>query len=348
MASYQPIENYAVIGDLNTIALVGLHGSIDFLCFPNFDSPSIFAALLDNERGGYFQISPVLKAYREKQLYLPDTNVLLTRFLSSAGVAEITDFMPVEALDKNKDLVRIVSCVRGSLEFSMACCPRFDYARSRHSIARRSDNEFIFSCDDKAIGPIRLRSNVQMRSNMADVVTTFTLQSGDRAVFVLEYVIDGSPVNDDIDPFAEKRLYETINFWNGWVGKSRYHGRWMEIVNRSALVLKLMTSRTFGSIVASPTFGLPEEIVIASNFALTWDTDGDKLISKREMAGGMFYVSDANGDGKVAEKNWMNGKRAAKHLKYLTIWERSHVRSHISVVQMRLWARFLLTGFLAI
>lgn len=96
--SYQPIENYGIIGDLNTVALINLNGSIDFMCFPDFDSPSIFAALLDDKKGGHFQITPQLDQARNKQLYLPDTNVLLTRFLSSDGVAEITDFMPVEEL----------------------------------------------------------------------------------------------------------------------------------------------------------------------------------------------------------------------------------------------------------
>src|SRR4028118_1232782 len=101
-ASYQPIENYGIIGDLNTVALVGLNGSIDFMCFPDFDSPSIFAALLDEQKGGRFEIKPVLAEMKTKQLYLPDTNVLLTRFLSCGGVGEITDFMPVEELFEGK------------------------------------------------------------------------------------------------------------------------------------------------------------------------------------------------------------------------------------------------------
>ncbi|MGE5435673.1 MAG: trehalase-like domain-containing protein, partial [Syntrophothermus sp.] len=92
---YQPIENYGVIGNLNTIALVGLNGCIDFLCFPEFDSPSVFAALLDKNKGGYFRIFPELDGVKNKQMYIPDTNVLLTRFLSNQGVGEITDFMPI-------------------------------------------------------------------------------------------------------------------------------------------------------------------------------------------------------------------------------------------------------------
>ncbi|HYK57029.1 MAG TPA: trehalase-like domain-containing protein, partial [Flavisolibacter sp.] len=122
---YQPIENYGIIGDLNTVALVGLNGSIDFMCFPDFDSPSIFAALLDVNKGGYFKIAPAFNGMKTKQLYLPDTNVLLTRFLSQEGVGEITDFMPVEELYTGKELIRRVTTVRGTVNYKMHCCPRF-------------------------------------------------------------------------------------------------------------------------------------------------------------------------------------------------------------------------------
>jgi GH15 family glucan-1,4-alpha-glucosidase len=131
--SYQPIENYGIIGDLNTVALVGLNGSIDFMCFPDFDSPSIFAALLDEQKGGRFEIKPVLAEMKTKQLYLPDTNVLLTRFLSCGGVGEITDFMPVEELFEGKELIRRVTTVRGEVKYKMKCSPRFNYGRSTHT-----------------------------------------------------------------------------------------------------------------------------------------------------------------------------------------------------------------------
>src|SRR3954447_23065734 len=127
--SYQPIGNYGVIGDLNTVALVGLNGSIDFMCFPDFDSPSIFAALLDEHKGGRFEIKPVFNGMKTKQLYLPDTNVLLTRFLSGEGVGEITDFMPVEELFDGKELIRRVTTVRGEVKYKMKCSPRFNYGR---------------------------------------------------------------------------------------------------------------------------------------------------------------------------------------------------------------------------
>jgi GH15 family glucan-1,4-alpha-glucosidase len=134
---YAPIEDYGIIGDLHTLALVGKDGSIDFLCLPSFDSPSVFAALVDAERGGRFQIAPQLGEAARKQLYLPDTNVLLTRFLSNDGVAELSDFMPVEDAGQAHNLVRRVKTVRGEIRFSMRCDPRFDYARTTHSVERR-------------------------------------------------------------------------------------------------------------------------------------------------------------------------------------------------------------------
>ena len=141
---YAPIGEYGIIGDLHTVALVGMDGSIDFLCLPSFDSPSVFAALLDADRGGRFQLAPVLDGAARKQLYLPDTNVLLTRFLDSDGVAEVSDFMPVEDAGQAHNLVRRAKTVRGEVRFQMRCEPRFDYARALHTAERRGDTEVLF------------------------------------------------------------------------------------------------------------------------------------------------------------------------------------------------------------
>src|SRR5919107_1666156 len=141
---YQPIENYGIIGDLNTVALVGLNGSIDFMCFPNFDSPTVFAALLDADKGGRFQIVPAFSEMKTKQLYLPDTNVLLTRFLSNEGVGEITDFMPVEELYSGKELIRRVTTVRGEVRYELQCKPRFDYGQATHRVEQVGDKEVLF------------------------------------------------------------------------------------------------------------------------------------------------------------------------------------------------------------
>ena len=158
-ARHAPIGDYGVIGDLYTVALVGKDGSIDFLCLPHFDSPSVFAALVDADRGGRFQIAPVLDSAVRKQLYLPDTNVLLTRFLDDHGVAEVSDFMPVEDAGHAHNLVRRAKTVRGEVRFQMRCHPRFDYARATHMTERRSDTEVLFlgrSDDGELV--LRLRS----------------------------------------------------------------------------------------------------------------------------------------------------------------------------------------------
>src|ERR1044071_2887574 len=132
---FGPIENYGVIGNMQSIALVGMNGSIDFLCYPNFDSPTVFAAILDDQRGGRFEIQPQLANMRVRQLYLPDTNILLTRFLAEEGVAELTDYMPIEQDDKQpNEIVRTVSVIRGAVKFQMCCQPRFNYAAGKHQI----------------------------------------------------------------------------------------------------------------------------------------------------------------------------------------------------------------------
>jgi GH15 family glucan-1,4-alpha-glucosidase len=257
--SYQPIENYGVIGDLNTVALVGLNGSIDFLCFPEFDSPSIFASMLDHEKGGNFEIFPTNGQVKYKQLYIPDTNVLMTRFLSPEGVGEITDFMPVDELRKGHALVRRVTQVRGQEPYTMNCRPRFDYGRSEFEVIK-SERTLIFSSLGSDGLVLKLTSTVPLEIKDGDGYATFTLSPGETADFIFE-IVSGDFVSDSHEEgFVDRALKDTINYWKQWIGRSLYKGRWQEIVNRSALVLKLMTSHRHGSIVASATFGLPEKV----------------------------------------------------------------------------------------
>jgi GH15 family glucan-1,4-alpha-glucosidase len=322
MASYQPIENYAVIGDLDTIALVGLNGSVDFLCFPHFDSPTIFAALLDHNQGGFFKISPQHDNVKHKQLYLPETNVLLTRFLSHQGVGEITDFMPVEDLYVGKELIRTVSCVRGSLNFTVECRPRFNYGRSPHTIRKINDYEVLFISKGPDNLKLRMRSTIPIAHHGGDIVQSFELSIGEKATFILEYVTDDSAIQIPVVEFAERSLFATINYWKDWISKSRYKGRWVEIVNRSALVLKLMTSRKYGSIIASPTFGLPEEIGGVRNwdYRYTWIRDASftiyallKLGYKKEAREFMNWVekqcNDIDQAGSLSLMYSVDGKK---------------------------------------
>ena len=169
VSRYAPLGEYGIIGDLHTVALVGIDGSIDFLCAPSFDSPSVFAALLDADRGGRFKLAPLLDGATRKQLYLPDTNVLLTRFLDTTGVAEVSDFMPVEDAGHAHNLVRRAKTVRGEVRFQMRCEPRFDYARVQHTVELRDQTEALFvgrSGADELV--LRLRSSVPMRLDEGD------------------------------------------------------------------------------------------------------------------------------------------------------------------------------------
>ena len=271
---YQPVENYGIIGDLDTVALVGMDGSIDFLCLPEFDSPSVFAALLDDRAGGRFLVAPLLDGVSRKQLYLPDTCVLLTRFLSDAGVAEVSDFMPIAEAAHNHQVVRRAKTVRGELDFRMVCQPRFDYARGTHTAERTRDGALFISTGNHPIA-LRLRASVPVRIEAGAAVAEFRLRADESASFVLEQADPGQDSPSGAGDYVAEAFKETVNFWRRWIGRSWYQGRWREMVNRSALTLKLLTSRRHGSMVAAPTFGLPEQVGGTRNwdYRYTWIRD---------------------------------------------------------------------------
>jgi GH15 family glucan-1,4-alpha-glucosidase len=271
--AFQPIEDYGVIGNMQSIALVGMNGSIDFLCYPEFDSPTVFAALLDDERGGRFEIRPGLANVRVRQLYLPETNVLLTRFLAEQGVVELTDYMPIEKQGAQpNEIVRMVSVIRGTVRFAMSCRPRFNYAASDHDI-QLSDGCATFFPTQRSCPPMSLYSTVPIERQQQDIVSEFVLQAGDKACFVFGGLrIEGSPPEMDL---IGQRFLDTCQFWKTWIARSNYKGRWREMVQRSALVLKLLISRNHGSIIAAPTFSLPESIGGVRNwdYRFTWLRD---------------------------------------------------------------------------
>jgi GH15 family glucan-1,4-alpha-glucosidase len=297
---YQPIENYGVIGDLHTVALVGMDGAIDFMCAPRFDSASVFATLLDDERGGRFQLAPLLEGARQKQLYLPDTCVLLTRFLSDDGVAEVSDFMPIGDGRQTHDVVRRAKTVRGEVRFRMVCQPRFDYARATHIAEQTADGIRFIAGSGPALAFL-LRSSIPVRIVDGAAVAEFTLRADESASFVFEQVEPGGESASGAPDYVARAFKDTVNFWRSWVGRSTYRGRWREMVNRSALTLKLLTSRPFGSIVAAPTFGLPEWVGGGRNwdYRYTWIRDASftlygliRLGFTGEAAAFMRWVED--------------------------------------------------------
>jgi GH15 family glucan-1,4-alpha-glucosidase len=259
---YQPIENYGLIGDMHSVALVGMNGSIDWFCVPRFDSPSIFAALLDDQKGGRFRIAPADDAHvTYKQFYWPATNVLVTRFLSAEGAAELTDFMPVAdpvaAAGSRRQVIRRLSVSRGAIAFRMVCQPAFDFARAPHR-TELVDGGAEFHSEALHLG---LATRTPLSIDGSGVVAEFTLGEGDSAVFVLRERAAEQDVGEHLsEDEAETAFRETVAYWRHWLSRCTYQGRWREIVHRSALVLKLLTYEPTGAIVAAPTCSLPEGV----------------------------------------------------------------------------------------
>ncbi len=276
--AYQPIENYGVIGNLRTAALVGMNGSIDWLCLPRFDSPSVFAAILDDKIGGRFQILSSNESARQKQFYWPDTNILITRFLDPDGLGEIEDYMPIGVAAKAADqLVRRVRVVRGSMKFRMHCLPAFNYARETHHV-ELEEKSVCFESHDFSLG---LTTTVPLHRDGDGVSAKFLLNEGQQAIFVLSVLDSDLPRGPGCagtcpEPAEAERLFRTTaDAWQRWLSKCTYQGRWRETVRRSALALKLMTYEPTGAIVAAPTTSLPEGIGGVRNwdYRFTWIRD---------------------------------------------------------------------------
>ena len=270
---YLPIEDHGIIGDLRTAALVGIDGTIDWLCLPRFDAPSVFASILDDEKGGHFRLRPLNYA-RSQQLYLPDTNVLLTRFLSPEGVAELLDFMPIErGREERHDLIRTVRVVRGRIRFELDCRPAFDYARQKHKVTLGKTGA-VFANAEVRLG---LATEVPLWEGPDhNALAQFALREGEDATFVLEQLREGEGPEEVLSSVRfQDKLQHTLDYWRRWIAKSTYQGRWREMVNRSALALKLMVYEPTGALVAAPTMGLPEAIGGERNwdYRYTWLRD---------------------------------------------------------------------------
>jgi GH15 family glucan-1,4-alpha-glucosidase len=270
---YLPIEEHAVIGDLRTVALVSTDGTIDWYCPERFDKASVFASLLDADRGGAFQIScPESDPANRQQLYLPDSNILLTRFLAPHAVGEVVDFMvPVDNDDTEAPhvVVRQATAVRGRAAFRLRCHPRFDYGRVPHTVTVRPGAGAIF---ESPAGTLTLRTSLPLVSDGSGVTCDFELEHGETMDVVLEWGTELRPLR----PGHGAVLFnKTQKFWQTWLSQSRYQGRWREMVHRSALLLKLLVYRPSGALIAAPTTSLPEEIGGERNwdYRYTWIRD---------------------------------------------------------------------------
>jgi GH15 family glucan-1,4-alpha-glucosidase len=282
MNRYPDIGNHGLIGDLQTAALVSTDGTIDWMCCPRFDSPSIFASLLDYDRGGHFRVAPDRDDYVSRQLYFPDTAILITRFMTPDGVGEVVDFMPVienEATDRHR-LVRLLRVVRGTMRFRMDIQPRFDYGRKPHEL-HLSEEGALFVSDDLTLtlhradipGRSLHEQGTSLDRDGDGLRITKSMREGGVAGVVMESA-GGLPRS--VHPQELLELFnDTARFWRGWLNRSTYNGRWKEQVTRSAMTLKLMTYAPSGGLIAAPTAALPEQVGGERNwdYRYTWIRD---------------------------------------------------------------------------
>lgn len=273
-SNYLPIDDYGIIGNMRSAALVGMNGSIDWFCFPHFDSPSIFAKILDHKKGGYFCVCPTIE-FKTKQFYWPDTNVLITRYLTDEGIVEVSDFMPVGSQIKDEydySIIRRVRGINGNVKMVMECFPAFNYARESHTL-NISEHGATFVSGESTLD---LNSTIPLKRSGDLTTVEFSVGQDDSVVFKL-HKSSGRSESDEILSVkqVEEDLHETILYWRKWISKSRYKGRWREMVHRSALILKLLTFEPTGAIVAAITCSLPEGIGGERNwdYRYTWIRD---------------------------------------------------------------------------
>ncbi len=297
MDRYPNIADHGLIGDLQTAALVTDTGTIDWFCCPRFDSPSVFASLLDADKGGHFQIAPEQTDYVTKQLYFPETAILVTRFMTADGVGELVDFMPVltgRATDRHR-LVRILRVPRGTMRFGMTLQPRFDYARAKHK-TELTEHGAVLRSDHMRLtvhvagGGLTGRNGSAVQRQGNGVKASWILSEGQTAGVVVESM-GGAPRR--VQPGELSRLLEdTAQYWRNWVHRSTYTGRWREVVSRSAITLKLLTYEPTGAPVAAATAGLPEDPGGERNWDYRYTWVRDASFSVYAMLG-LGYTEEA-------------------------------------------------------
>ncbi|MHB9288519.1 glycoside hydrolase family 15 protein [Halobacteriales archaeon Cl-PHB] len=258
---FRPLEDYGIIGNLETVALVSCDGSVDWCCFPHMDSPSVFGRLLDADAGGWFAVRPA-RGYETNQRYLGQTNVLQTQFETESGTVVLTDFMPVvqgdEPLMPFEAIYRRVECHEAPVDVEVAFKPRFDYARYRHTLETSEAGVVAWGPDET----LSLTADVPFRVADGDAIATVPLEPGETKWFAAAY--DHVKLHDPAH--FESLLAATADWWHDWVhdcgeiAPCPVDGPWHGLSVRSELVLKLLIQRDTGAIAAAPTTSLPEEI----------------------------------------------------------------------------------------
>jgi pentatricopeptide repeat protein len=304
MRRYPPIADHGLVGDLQTAALISSDGVVDWLCFPRFDGPSVFAALLDHDRGGHFAITVEGPEVTVRQLYLADTALLITRFLTPDGVGEVVDFMPVDrpetATDRHR-LIRVMRVTRGRVRFSLACRPRFDYGRAHHRLELRPDAAHFAGPEMDA--HLQTAGPVVLERDGEDARAVVELGQGQMAAAVLTLCAGGS--EPPAPPNAEdvrREFQATSDFWHRWIRRSHYRGRWQAMVNRSAITLKLLTYAPTGAPVAAATMGLPEQVGGERNWDYRYTWVRDASLSVRALVS-LGFTDEAD-----AYRRWLGGR----------------------------------------
>jgi len=285
---YKPISDYGIVGDLRTAALIACDGSVDWLCLPRFDSPSTFAAILDSQKGGFFKIAPCGDDIRPVQIYRPETNVLVTRFVTNGSVVELTDFMPLQASRSANEpswLVRRVHATSGAAKIKLHCAPAFNFGRQTATAIEVDRQGALFRSPELSV---HLAASVDLQNHESAITAEFTVAESQTVSLILSEVRDH---NWQPPSISERSLDDlelaTASYWQQWLGKCTYKGRWREIVHRSALMLQLLSYAPTGAIVAAPTCSLPEWIGGDRNwdYRYNWIRDAGYTIYALERIG---------------------------------------------------------------
>lgn len=281
MKRYPLIADHGLVGDLQTAALISDEGVVDWFAAPRFDSAGIFSALLDHDRGGYFRLSVDAPDVTVKQLYYPDTALLVTRFMSRDGVGELLDWMPplhTATPSDRHSIMRVMRCTRGHVRFTLECRPRFGFGTDPHETVIDGRTAAFRARGICAF----LQSNVPMeRDGPHDVRGHLDLAEGGLAGASFTVTGSDAPVPPLPDPHqVEAELWDAVDFWQQWVRRARYHGRWPDMVHRSAITLKLLTYLPTGAPIAAATLGLPEMVGGERNwdYRYTWIRDGSLAV----------------------------------------------------------------------